>query len=224
MVYPLPAVLVSCGVSREEYNLITVAWTGTVCTEPPMCYISMRKDRYSYGIISRTRECVINLTTEALARATDWCGVNSGRDHDKFTECGLTPEPSAVVSAPSLAESPVSIECRVNRIIPLGSHDMFLLDVVNVAADPKYIDKSGPGSFPIATANIFHWEKSSAFSAGRSANAKSPAGKASLVPVAFGFCNGGHPRHLASGHGLLHALSVLVAASTQNAGFSCVSY
>ena len=81
MVYPLPAVLVSCGVSREEYNLITVAWTGTVCTEPPMCYISMRKDRHSYGIISRTRECVINLTTEALARATDWCGVNSGRDH-----------------------------------------------------------------------------------------------------------------------------------------------
>ncbi len=165
MVYPLPAVLVSCGVSREEYNLITVAWTGTVCTEPPMCYISMRKDRHSYGIISRTRECVINLTTEALARATDWCGVNSGRDHDKFTECGLTPEPSAVVSAPSLAESPVSIECRVNRIIPLGSHDMFLLDVVNVAADPKYIDKSG--RFDMQAAGLISYCHGEYFSLGK---------------------------------------------------------
>lgn len=165
MVYPLPAVLVSCGVSREEYNLITVAWTGTVCTEPPMCYISMRKDRHSYGIISRTRECVINLTTEALARATDWCGVNSGRDHDKFTECGLTPEPSAVVSAPSLAESPVSIECRVNRIIPLGSHDMFLLDVVNVAADPKYIDKSG--RFDMRAAGLISYCHGEYFSLGK---------------------------------------------------------
>lgn len=165
MVYPLPAVLVSCGVSREEYNLITVAWTGTVCTEPPMCYISMRKDRHSYGIISRTGECVINLTTEALARATDWCGVNSGRDHDKFTECGLTPEPSAVVSAPSLAESPVSIECRVNRIIPLGSHDMFLLDVVNVAADPKYIDKSG--RFDMRAAGLISYCHGEYFSLGK---------------------------------------------------------
>lgn len=165
MVYPLPAVLVSCGVSREEYNMITVAWTGTVCTEPPMCYISMRKDRHSYGIISRTRECVINLTTEALARATDWCGVNSGRDHDKFTECGLTPEPSAVVSAPSLAESPVSIECRVNRIIPLGSHDMFLLDVVNVAADPKYIDKSG--RFDMRAAGLISYCHGEYFSLGK---------------------------------------------------------
>lgn len=165
MVYPLPAVLVSCGVSREEYNLITVAWTGTVCTEPPMCYISMRKDRHSYGIISRTRECVINLTTEALARATDWCGVNSGRDHDKFTECGLTPEPSAVVSAPSLAESPVSIECRVNRIIPLGSHDMFLFDVVNVAADPKYIDKSG--RFDMRAAGLISYCHGEYFSLGK---------------------------------------------------------
>ncbi|MBO8482231.1 MAG: flavin reductase family protein [Muribaculum sp.] len=165
MVYPLPAVLVSCGVSREEYNLITVAWTGTVCTEPPMCYISMRKDRHSYGIISRTRECVINLTTEALARATDWCGVNSGRDHDKFTECGITPEPSAVVSAPSLAESPVSIECRVNRIIPLGSHDMFLLDVVNVAADPKYIDKSG--RFNMRAAGLISYCHGEYFSLGK---------------------------------------------------------
>lgn len=165
MVYPLPAVLVSCGASREEYNLITVAWTGTVCTEPPMCYISMRKDRHSYGIISRTGECVINLTTEALARATDWCGVNSGRDHDKFAECGLTPEPSAVVSAPSLAESPVSIECRVNRIIPLGSHDMFLLDVVNVAADPKYIDKSG--RFDMRAAGLISYCHGEYFSLGK---------------------------------------------------------
>lgn len=143
MIYPLPAVLVSCGAERDEYNLITVAWTGTVCSEPPMCYVSIRPDRHSYEIIRRTRECVINLTTAAMAKATDWCGVRSGRDYDKFKESGLTPEKSSVVSAPSVAESPVSIECRVRDIVPLGSHDMFILDVVNVAVDPKYIGEDG---------------------------------------------------------------------------------
>lgn len=143
MIYPLPAVLVSCGAERDKYNLITVAWTGTVCSEPPMCYVSIRPDRHSYEIIRRTRECVINLTTAAMAKATDWCGVRSGRDYDKFKESGLTPEKSSVVSAPSVAESPVSIECRVRDIVPLGSHDMFILDVVNVAVDPKYIGEDG---------------------------------------------------------------------------------
>lgn len=143
MIYPLPAVLVSCGAERDEYNLITVAWTGTVCSEPPMCYVSIRPDRHSYEIIRRTRECVINLTTAEMAKATDWCGVRSGRDYDKFKESGLTPEKSSVVSAPSVAESPVSIECRVRDIVPLGSHDMFILDVVNVAVDPKYIGEDG---------------------------------------------------------------------------------
>lgn len=140
MIYPLPAVLVSCGGTPEEYNLITVAWTGTVCTDPPMCYISLRRERHSYDIIARTGEFVINLTTEAMAEATDWCGVRSGRDYDKFAVTGLTPAPAAQVSAPIVAEAPVSIECRVKQIVPLGTHDMFLAEVVNVQADEEYID------------------------------------------------------------------------------------
>ena len=140
MIYPLPAVLISCGANAEEYNLFTVAWTGTVCTNPPMCYISVRPERHSYEIIKRTGEFVINLTNSALARATDWCGVRSGRDYDKFAEMGLTPEAAAVVAAPVVAESPVSIECRVKQIVPLGSHDMFIADVVNVLVDEEYIN------------------------------------------------------------------------------------
>ena len=140
MIYPLPAVLISCGESEQEYNLFTVAWTGTVCTNPPMCYISVRPERHSYEIIKRTGEFVINLTTVSLARATDWCGVRSGRDYDKFSEMGLTAEAAAVVKAPIVAESPVSIECRVKQIVPLGSHDMFIADVVNVLVDDEYIN------------------------------------------------------------------------------------
>ncbi len=140
MIYPLPAVLVSCGESEQEYNLFTVAWTGTVCTNPPMCYISVRPERHSYEIIKRTGEFVINLTTASLARATDWCGVRSGRDYDKFSEMGLKAESAAVVKAPVVAESPVSIECRVRQVIQLGSHDMFLADVVNVLVDEEYIN------------------------------------------------------------------------------------
>ena len=139
MIYPLPAVLVSCG-DGEEHNLFTVAWTGTVCTNPPMCYISVRPERHSYEIIKRTGEFVINLTNSKLARATDWCGVRSGRDYDKFAEMGLTAEAAAVVKVPVVAESPVAIECRVKQIIPLGSHDMFLADVVNVLVDEEYIN------------------------------------------------------------------------------------
>lgn len=140
MIYPVPAVLVSCGATPEEYNLFTVAWTGTVCTNPPMCYISVRPERYSYEIIKRTGEFVINLTTRRLARATDWCGVRSGRDYDKFSQMGLTASPAAVVAAPVVEESPVAIECRVKQIVPLGSHDMFVADVVNVLVDEEYID------------------------------------------------------------------------------------
>ena len=140
MIYPLPAVLVSCGESEQEYNLFTVAWTGTVCTNPPMCYISVRPERHSYEIIKRTGEFVINLTTASLARATDWCGVRSGRDYDKFSEMGLRAEPATVVGAPVVGESPVSIECRVRQVIELGSHDMFLADVVNVLVDEEYIN------------------------------------------------------------------------------------
>ena len=140
MIYPLPAVLISCGENEQEYNLFTVAWTGTVCTNPPMCYISVRPERHSYEIIQRTGEFVINLTTASLARATDWCGVRSGRDYDKFAEMGLTAEAAAVVKAPIVAESPVSIECHVKQIVPLGSHDMFIADVVNVLVDEEYIN------------------------------------------------------------------------------------
>ena len=112
MLYPLPAVLVTCGADPSEYNVMTAAWTGTVCSDPPMCYVSLRKERFSYDIIKRNGEFVINLTTESMLRAADWCGVRSGRDFDKFRETGLTPVPSAVVKAPAIAQSPVSIECR----------------------------------------------------------------------------------------------------------------
>ena len=140
MIYPLPAVLVSCGATPEEYNLFTVAWTGTICTNPPMCYISVRPERHSYDIIKRTGEFVINLTTVELARATDWCGVRSGRDYNKFEQMGIVAAEAQEVAAPVVEASPISIECRVRQIIPLGSHDMFLADVVNVLVDEEYIN------------------------------------------------------------------------------------
>lgn len=139
MVYPLPAALISCGSVPEEYNLITVSWLGTLCTDPPMCYISVRPGRHSSALIKKSGEFVINLTTAAIAEATDWCGVKSGRDHDKFRESGLTPLPASVVKCPILAESPVSIECRVTEIRELGTHDMFIADVVNIVADDRYL-------------------------------------------------------------------------------------
>jgi flavin reductase (DIM6/NTAB) family NADH-FMN oxidoreductase RutF len=132
MIYPVPAVMVSCGSEPEEYNIITVSWTGTVCTDPPMCYISVRPERHSYGIIKKNREFVINLTTEELAFATDWCGVKSGRDFNKFREMKLTPVGASKISAPVINESPVNIECTVRDIIELGTHHMFLSEVVAV--------------------------------------------------------------------------------------------
>lgn len=140
LIYPLPAVLVTTGATPEEYNMLTIAWTGTICTEPPMCYISVRKERHSYDIIRRTGEFCINLTTEAMAHATDWCGVRSGRNEDKWAATGLTPMTNPHVSAPIIAESPLSICCRVREVKELGSHDMFIADVVGVEADDKYID------------------------------------------------------------------------------------
>lgn len=140
MIYPLPAVLVSCGSTPQEYNLFTVAWTGTICTNPPMCYISVRPERYSYDILKRNMEFAINLTTKDMARATDWCGVRSGRDHNKFKEAGLTPGKCSMINAPLIEEAPICIECRIKEIISLGSHDMFIADVVNVKADEQYID------------------------------------------------------------------------------------
>ena len=148
MIYPLPAVMVSCGDSPENYNILTIAWTGTVCSDPPMCYISVRRERHSYELIKRTGEFVINLTTQALVQATDWCGVRSGREYNKFAQMHLTPEPAQVVSAPLIAESPLNIECRVKEIVPLGSHDMFLAEVVAVDAEEKLVDKT-TGAFQL---------------------------------------------------------------------------
>ena len=152
MIYPLPAVLVSCGSTEEEYNLITVAWTGTICTNPPMCYISVRPERHSYDIIKRNMEFVINLTTEDMAYATDWCGVRSGKDYNKFKEMKLTPGKAKMVSAPIVEESPLCIECRVKEIVSLGSHDMFIADVLNVKADEKYMNPE-TGKFELSDAD-----------------------------------------------------------------------
>ena len=140
MIYPLPAVMVSCGSVPSEFNIITISWTGTVCTDPPMCYISIRPGRHSYNIIRENGDFVINLTTRDLAYATDWCGVKSGRDHNKFQEMKLTPVPASKVKAPLILESPVNIECVVRNILELGSHHMFVSEVVAVNADEKYID------------------------------------------------------------------------------------
>jgi flavin reductase (DIM6/NTAB) family NADH-FMN oxidoreductase RutF len=140
MIYPLPAVMVSCGSTPEEYNIITVSWVGTICSNPPMCYISIRPERFSHDIIKRNKEYVINLTTEELAKATDWCGVRSGKNYNKFKEMQLTPGKATIVNAPIIEEAPLSIECRVKEIIPLGSHDMFISEVVNIKADEKYFD------------------------------------------------------------------------------------
>ena len=140
MISPVPAVMVSCGSMDGEHNIITIAWTGTICSEPAMCYISVRKERHSYSMIKSSGEFVINLTTQALARATDWCGVRSGRDFDKFDFCGLTPQSCPNLSAPAIAESPVNIECKVRQVIELGSHDMFIAEVVGVMVDDSLLD------------------------------------------------------------------------------------
>lgn len=142
MLYPLPVVMVSCGM-MDKANIITVAWTGTICTDPAMTYIAIRPERYSYNIIKETGEFVINLTTKELAYATDWCGVRSGADYDKFLEMNLTKEKCNFVSCPMIKESPVSIECRVKEIKELGSHHMFLAEVLAVNADEKYFDETG---------------------------------------------------------------------------------
>ena len=140
LIYPLPAVLVSCGATPEEFNMMTVSWTGTICSNPPMCYVSIRPERYSYDIVKRNMAFVINLTTLDLAFATDWCGVKSGKNFDKFKEMNLTPVLSDKVAAPYVAEAPVNIECRVTEIKSLGSHDMFIAEVVGIKASERFID------------------------------------------------------------------------------------
>lgn len=143
MLYPVPAVMVSCKRGDEPANIITVAWAGTVCSEPAMVSISIRKSRFSHGIISDSREFAVNLVTEGLVRACDWCGVKSGREYDKFREMNLTEYYSDLISAPAIAESPVNIYCRVIKIEELGSHDMFIGEVMGVTVDEAYMDESG---------------------------------------------------------------------------------
>ena len=149
--YPLPAVMVSCRGKDGKDNIITIGWTGTICSDPAMAYVSIRKERYSYDLIKESGEFVINLTTKALARATDYCGVKSGRDVDKFKEMNLTKEEASVVNAPMIGESPVNIECCVTEVKPLGSHDMFMAEVVAVHADEAYMDEKG--KFSLIDAN-----------------------------------------------------------------------
>lgn len=143
MLYPVPAVMVSCGRKNEIPNIITIAWCGTVCTSPAMLSISVRPERYSYNIIKDTKEFVVNLVTKELTYAADYCGVKSGRDVDKFKETHLTPLNSRHISAPGICESPVNIECRVTEIIELGSHHMFLAEVMGITVDEKYMNETG---------------------------------------------------------------------------------
>lgn len=145
--------MISCGKSEEEYNIFTASWVGTICTNPAMCYISVRPTRHSYEIIKRNGEFVINLTNEQLAYATDWCGVRSGKDYNKFQEMKLTPMKTEIIDSVLIEESPLSIECRVKQIVPLGSHDMFIAEVVNVLADEKYMDPS-TDSFLLSEAKL----------------------------------------------------------------------
>lgn len=164
MIYPLPAVIVTCG-TQEKSNMLTVAWTGTICSDPAMCYISVRPERYSYDLIKENMEFTINLTTAAMARATDWVGVRSGRDYDKWKETGLTPDPGVKVACPSIAESPLCIECRVKEIVKLGSHDMFIADVLNVRAAEALISPE-TGAFDLSAAGLMNYSHGHYFEQG----------------------------------------------------------
>ena len=170
LIYPLPAVMITCGSEPSEYNVLTVSWVGTLCTNPPMCYISVRPERHSYPVIKKNMEFVINLTTKALAKATDWCGVTSGKDFDKFKEMNLTLGKASIVKAPIIEESPLCIECRVKEVMALGSHDMFIADVVNVLADDQYINPE-TGAFDMQKADLL------AYSHGQYYGLTDPQGK-----------------------------------------------
>lgn len=165
MIYPLPAVLVTCSNGRGEDNVLTIAWTGTVCTNPPMTYISVRPERYSYHIIKESEEFIINLTTKELAKATDFCGVRSGKDIDKFEQMHLTKQKAKVVNVPMIAESPVNIECKVTEIKELGSHHMFLAEVVNVNVEESLMDEKG--KFDLSKSNPLVYSHGGYYETGR---------------------------------------------------------
>ena len=165
MVYPLPAVLVTCTDGNGNDNVLTIAWTGTICTNPALAYISVRPERHSYNMIKETGEFVINLTTEELAFATDYCGVKSGKDEDKFKKCGLTKEQAVSVAAPLIKESPVNIECKVREIKEYGTHTMFVADVLNIHADETYMDETG--RFCLEKANPICYSHGTYFTVGK---------------------------------------------------------
>lgn len=165
MLYPVPAVMVSCGRQGEKANIITVAWAGTICSDPVMVSVSIRPERYSYGIIKETGEFVVNLVNNRLVFAADYCGVKSGRDVDKFREMQLTPLPSRQVGAPGIAESPVCLECKVTQVIPLGTHDMFLAQVVGVTVDEQYMDEKG--KFHLNSAGLVAYSHGEYFELGK---------------------------------------------------------
>ncbi len=162
--YPIPAVMVSCG-TMEKSNIITVAWTGIICTNPAQVYVSIRPERYSYNIIKDSGEFVINLTNEKLAYATDWCGVRSGNKYDKFKEMKLTKEKANFVRCPMIKESPVSIECKLKEIRDLGSHHMFIADVLAINSDEKYINEKG--AFDISKCELIAYANGGYYKLGR---------------------------------------------------------
>lgn len=165
MLYPVPAVMVSCGRQGGKPNIITVAWAGTICSSPAMLSISVRKERYSYDIIRETGNFVVNLVNRELVFAADYCGVKSGRDTDKFREMKLTPQESQHVEAPGILESPLNLECRVTQVIPLGSHDMFLAEILGVTVDEKYMDEKE--TFHLNDAGLVAYSHGSYFELGK---------------------------------------------------------
>lgn len=166
MLYPVPAVMVSCANAAGEKDIVTVAWAGTVCTNPPMLSISLRPERHSYHIIRESGEFVVNLVTSRLQRACDWCGVRSGRDYDKWAEQRLTPAPAAKLElVPAIEESPVNIECRVRDVMELGSHHMFLADVVAVQVDEALLNANG--KLDLARAGLTAYSHGEYFELGR---------------------------------------------------------
>ena len=140
MIYPVPAALITVGSTPEEWNPLTVAWIGTICSDPAMLSISVRPERHSFPILMRNMEFTVNLTTVEMARAVDWCGVRSGAEYDKWKETGLTPLPGVKVASPTIEQSPLSIECRVRQTMDLGTHTMIIAEVVNVRADSRFMD------------------------------------------------------------------------------------
>ena len=165
MLYPVPAVMVSVAAPGEKPNIITVAWAGTINSDPPMLSISVRKERYSHDIIEKTGEFVVNLVNEPLTRATDLCGVRSGRDADKFAEMKLTPVAVDGVSVPAIGESSVNLACQVTDIIPLGSHDLFLAKIVSVTVDERYLDEKG--TFHLNQAGLVAYSHGEYFALGK---------------------------------------------------------